>query len=94
MTTVICLGGGCDSASTGAAVDVQIDGAKDALVVAVVNGPATATSSLEGAGTGNGLRGLRERIDECGGTLDAGPAADGGWHVHVRLPRRVPASAG
>ena len=48
---------------------------------------------LQGVGTGNGLGGLRERIDACGGTLDAGPTADGGWRVAARIPRRSLAKA-
>ena len=44
---------------------------------------------LAGVGTGNGLRGLRERVGACGGTLEAGPTADGGWRVAARIPRRL-----
>jgi len=36
---------------------------------------------------GHGLRGMRERVEALGGTLHAGPAADGGWQVHARLPQ-------
>ena len=50
------------------------------------------TPELQGVGTGNGLGGLRERIDACGGTVDAGPTADGGWRVVGRIPRRSPAT--
>jgi signal transduction histidine kinase len=34
---------------------------------------------------GNGLRGMRERVAVYGGKLDAGPAPQGGWRVHLRL---------
>ena len=37
-------------------------------------------------GSGTGLLGLRERIALVGGTLEAGPTADGGWRVVARLP--------
>jgi signal transduction histidine kinase len=37
-------------------------------------------------GSGTGLLGLRERIALVGGTLEAGPSADGGWRVVARLP--------
>lgn len=40
-------------------------------------------------GTGTGLRSLRLRVEQLGGTLQAG-AYDGGWQVSVRLP--VPAT--
>ena len=29
---------------------------------------------------------MRERATALGGTLDAGPGADGGWRVEARLP--------
>jgi signal transduction histidine kinase len=35
---------------------------------------------------GNGLIGLRERVTALGGAFDAGPAADGGFLVHARIP--------
>ncbi len=37
---------------------------------------------------GNGLRGLRERVAARGGTLAAGPRAEGGFRLAVRLPLR------
>lgn len=38
---------------------------------------------------GHGLTGMRERVAMYGGTLDAGPTADGGFEVAARIP--VPA---
>jgi signal transduction histidine kinase len=35
---------------------------------------------------GHGLAGMRERVDSYSGTMTAGPAPDGGWRVHARLP--------
>ncbi|MBA2444293.1 MAG: hypothetical protein H0V49_03055 [Nocardioidaceae bacterium] len=40
------------------------------------------------SGRGQGLLGMRERVAVFGGTLDAGPLADGGFGVHARLPVR------
>ncbi len=34
---------------------------------------------------GQGLSGMRERAAVYGGSIDAGPAAGGGWRVHARL---------
>jgi two-component system sensor histidine kinase DesK len=39
-----------------------------------------------GSGAGSGLRGLRERLGEAGGVVDAGPAVGGGFLLAVRLP--------
>ena len=77
--------------ASGAAVSVLVRGQADAVRVEVRNGPATGDSELAGVGTGNGLRGLLERVTACGGTLDAGPTADGGWLLGAWLSRRVAA---
>jgi signal transduction histidine kinase len=37
------------------------------------------------AATGRGLRGMHERAAAYGGELEAGPLADGGWRVRLRL---------
>ncbi|MDG3017181.1 sensor histidine kinase [Speluncibacter jeojiensis] len=39
-----------------------------------------------GSGSGTGLLGMRERVAVLGGTLEAGPAADGTWAVRAVLP--------
>jgi signal transduction histidine kinase len=79
--------------AAGARVAVRVHGDREALLVEVENAPASDEGGLAGVGTGNGLRGLRERVGGCGGTLEAGPTADGGWLLAARLPRRVPAAA-
>ncbi len=38
------------------------------------------------ASRGHGLTGMRERIEQCGGTLEVGPLAGGGWGVLAQLP--------
>ena len=39
-----------------------------------------------GSGGGSGVPGMRERAAALGGTLEAGPAPDGGWRVLAELP--------
>lgn len=81
--------------ASGATVRVMVNGARDELWVSVANGPPPATrdGALTDVGTGNGLRGLRERVGAAGGVLDAGPTPDHGWRVAAILPRRVTAKA-
>jgi signal transduction histidine kinase len=40
---------------------------------------------------GNGLTGMRERIEALGGCLDVGPSPRGGLSLRVTLPRELPA---
>lgn len=40
---------------------------------------------------GNGLTGMRERIEALGGTLEVGPSSRGGLSLRVALPRELPA---
>ncbi|MFF2652599.1 sensor histidine kinase [Streptomyces sp. NPDC058045] len=47
------------------------------------DGPAT---GQEAGGSGNGLAGMRERAAALGGTIEAGPRADGGFRVSAALP--------
>lgn len=48
-------------------------------------------SAPEPAASGNGLRGMRERVEELGGTLEAGPLpASSGYRVWARLPVGAP----
>ncbi|RST05333.1 two-component sensor histidine kinase [Streptomyces sp. WAC05374] len=58
---------------------------RDALVVEVCNGPATAPPA-DVPSSGFGLRGLKERTALAGGQLEAGPTGDGGFLVRAVLP--------
>jgi signal transduction histidine kinase len=80
--------------ASGAPVRVLVRGGATALVVEVANGPAGHEAALVGAGTGNGLRGLRELVGACGGTLEAGPTADGGWQLTATVAVRVHPESG
>ena len=79
--------------ASGARVRVLVRGDHDALIVEVANEPAPTSSTLAGHGTGNGLRGLHERVNTCGGQLEAGPTTHGGWRIRARIPRRITATA-
>jgi two-component system sensor histidine kinase DesK len=37
---------------------------------------------------GNGLHGLRERVQAAGGSVEVGPGAAGGWRLRVHVPSR------
>lgn len=68
----------------GAPVRVVVTGSGRDLSVRVENGAAVQARPLL-TGTGHGLAGLRERVQDLGGQLVAGPAATG-WLVEATLP--------
>lgn len=65
-----------------ARADVRITHAGGMLCVEVTDDSTNAAP----AGEGSGLRGMRERAEQLGGSLEAGPAPDRGWRVRARLP--------
>ncbi|MGY2128513.1 sensor histidine kinase [Blastococcus sp. SYSU DS0617] len=71
----------------GAPVRVQVGGEGDTLRIEVVNGPGTVTPAASGGGSG--LPGMRERAAVHGGTVEAGPLADGGFRLLAELPLTV-----
>lgn len=78
--------------SPGAATTVTIHWGKDGLQLWVQNGPVSSTAAQHIArpvpGSGNGLRGMSERIALYHGTLTYGLQPDGGWLVEAALPYR------
>ena len=65
--------------------EVTLSYSPDALEVDVRDDGRT-TPVNGGAQGGHGLVGMRERAALLGGTLEAGPSAEGGYRVHARLP--------
>ncbi|HEX8866650.1 MAG TPA: histidine kinase [Lentzea sp.] len=59
-------------------------------VRAVIRNTAPASAPDTRAAPGSGLSGLRGRVEMVGGTLTAGPTADGGFEVDAVLPAFVP----
>ncbi|WP_338073276.1 ATP-binding protein [Kibdelosporangium phytohabitans] len=52
------------------------------LITVDDDGSGKATDPKEG----NGLRGMRERTAQLGGTVHAGPHGDRGWRVRAMIP--------
>ncbi|WP_017587593.1 sensor histidine kinase [Nocardiopsis ganjiahuensis] len=73
----------------GARTSVRISGsAGRGLTVEVDNGPAARPleTASGGAGDGQGLVGLTERVSLASGRLEYGPDGDGGWRLSAWLP--------
>ncbi|MEV7618332.1 histidine kinase [Streptomyces sp. NPDC089799] len=73
----------------GGAVEVELAYAAASTTLSVRNAPATRAANA-GAGSGMGLIGMRERVALLGGTVTAGPVAEGphrnGWQVEAVIP--------
>ncbi|MFC4959594.1 sensor histidine kinase [Streptomyces mauvecolor] len=65
---------------------VRLTYRQDMVSVEVLDDGEGAASSNPGSGGGYGLIGMRERVALHGGTLTAGPRADGGFAVLAELP--------
>ena len=78
--------------SPGAATTVTIHWGEDGLHLRVHNGPVSSAAAQHTArpvpGSGNGLRGMSERIALYHGVLTYGLQPDGGWLVEAALPYR------
>jgi signal transduction histidine kinase len=68
-----------------ASVSVRRDGG-DLVAEVVDDGRGVGPGAREGSPGGRGILGMRERAELLGGTLDAGPAAGGGFRVLARIP--------
>lgn len=65
---------------------VRITRRDEQVVIEVEDDGGAAPAALVGTGSGNGLRGMRERAAAVGGTCEAGPRDGGGWRVAAVLP--------
>ena len=75
----------------GSSIRVEVEVTSAELSVTVENTAPTGTGArLATAGGRFGLAGLRERIVELRGTLDARPTPTGGWRLAARLPLLPP----
>jgi len=68
-----------------ASAAVRLHYGEDTLMVEVRDDGAGATTSLSRSGGGNGLIGMRERVEIYGGQFSAGPEAGGGYLVRAVL---------
>ena len=75
-------------AVSGTEAEVTLRYAPDSVTITVAN-----DGCMPGGppGTGNGLRGMRERATAAGGELEAGPRSEGGFLVTAKLPRQAAA---
>jgi signal transduction histidine kinase len=73
----------------GSAVRVRLTRTPAGVAVEVVNGRA-ASNGRAPVPSGQGLTGLRERTALLGGTLDARPTDEGGFHLAVAIPLAEP----
>lgn len=72
---------------------VTVDDRDEArVVIRVENARAVAPAAPTSPSGGNGLRGMRERADLVGASLQTGPTATGGWLVELALGREAPAA--
>ena len=71
----------------GSPVTVTLRWAPGTLTVVVEDaGPAPGRYAVAGQGTGLGLDGMRERVQDVGGRVQAGPCSPRGWRVELEVP--------
>ena len=82
----------------GATATARVQASRDGVLITVDNGRGTGALGPEmsrpGGGARHGLVGMTERAAAFGGTLDAGPAAGGGFQVTAFQPLASPAASG
>ncbi len=68
----------------GGSAEVTVRYAEADLHLAVTDAGSGSATSVQGSG--QGLRGMRERVRVCGGELEAGPLPSGGFEVRAHIP--------
>lgn len=63
---------------------------RDTLLIDIEDDGAARPGAARTDGSGLGLTGMRERVELCGGTLEAGPAPGHGFRVRASLPVAAP----
>lgn len=85
-----CLTNVLRHAGAGAGVDIRLHEEQGTLLISVVDdGAGTLAGRGVGGSGGNGLVGMRERVEIAGGTFEAGPRLGSGWHVRASIPTRT-----
>jgi signal transduction histidine kinase len=74
-----------------ASATVTIDYEDGQVVVEVADDGRGVVSGIDRSGGGNGLIGMRERVEAYGGRLTTGPRVGGGYTVRAVLPTSDPA---
>ena len=74
-------------ADSSATVEVRVDFEPASLRLSVSDDGGSRIGGVgSGAGSGNGLTGIRERVAVVGGTMDAGTTPEGGFVLRAALP--------
>ncbi len=86
-----CLTNTLRHAGSGAGVGIRVREEDGTLLIDVTDDGAGALAGRAVAGTsgGNGLVGMRERVELAGGAFEAGPRLGSGWHVRASIPVRT-----
>jgi signal transduction histidine kinase len=86
-----CLTNVLRHAGAGAGVDIRLHEEQGTLLISVVDDGAgtLAGRGVGGRSGGNGLVGMRERVELAGGTFEAGPRLGSGWQVRASIPTRT-----
>lgn len=86
-----CLTNTLRHAGSGARVGIRVREEDGTLLIDVTDDGAGALAGRAPVGEsgGNGLVGMRERVELVGGAFEAGPRLDSGWHVRASMPVRT-----